>query len=86
MVRSVNGVSIRAFAGAAAFYLIVTAILTYPVAWHLSDALAGYPDGDNTQAMWSSWWFKAANARSANVAGEYPCCTTRMATSSRSSR
>jgi hypothetical protein len=49
-----------AFAGVVLLYAVLTLALTYPVAWDLGGALAGYPDGDNTQAMWSSWWFKVA--------------------------
>ncbi len=50
----------RRFAGVVLLYAVLTLALTFPVAFRLTDALAGYPDGDNTQAMWSSWWFKVA--------------------------
>ncbi len=39
-------------------YALLTLILTYPVAVHLTSQIAGFPGEDNLQWRWFLWWFK----------------------------
>ncbi len=40
-------------------YLLLTAILTWPMVAHFDDAVLG-PPGDNLEYVWKMWWFKYA--------------------------
>ena len=39
-------------------YAFLTAILTYPVLFHLAGEIAGFKGEDNLQWRWFLWWFK----------------------------
>ncbi|GIK43196.1 MAG: hypothetical protein BroJett011_70290 [Chloroflexota bacterium] len=39
-------------------YILLTIILTYPVAFRLTSHIAGFPGEDNLQWRWFLWWFK----------------------------
>ena len=41
-------------------YALLTAILTYPVAFRLTSHIAGFKGEDNLQWRWFLWWFKHA--------------------------
>ncbi len=41
-------------------YALITVVLTYPIAFRLSSALAGFEGADSLQYLWSLWWFKKA--------------------------
>jgi hypothetical protein len=41
-------------------YALIAVIMTYPVAFKLSSAVAGGAAGDNFQRVWSLWWSKKA--------------------------
>jgi hypothetical protein len=45
---------------AAALYTVITVIVTYPVAFRLASAVAGFEGYDALQYVWSLWWAKTA--------------------------
>jgi hypothetical protein len=53
-------VSTRVVLIVAGVYALITVLMTYPVAFKLSSAVAGFPAHDNLQYLWSLWWAKKA--------------------------
>lgn len=49
----------RADLGVLTLYSIITVLITYPVAWRLSSAIAGV-GGDGVAHLWSLWWSEKA--------------------------
>jgi hypothetical protein len=49
----------KSFWFALAGYVVLTIVLTYPVAFHVSDKLPG-GGGDAWQFLWTFWWYKHA--------------------------
>jgi len=45
---------------AALGYLFLTLLITYPVVFHLTTAIAGESSGDTLEFVWSMWWWKRA--------------------------
>lgn len=45
---------------AALAYLFLTILITYPVAFQLTTRIAGLPENDSLEFVWSTWWFKYA--------------------------
>jgi hypothetical protein len=37
-------------------FAVLTVALTYPISWHLSDSLPGYPPIDNFHYLWELWY------------------------------
>lgn len=55
-----NEVNTRVILIVAGVYALITVLMTYPVAFKLSSAVAGFPAHDNLQYLWSLWWAKKA--------------------------
>jgi hypothetical protein len=45
---------------AALAYLLLSIIMTYPLAFRLGTSIAGVPDNDSLEFVWTTWWFKRA--------------------------
>jgi hypothetical protein len=52
--------SVRAHGLAIAFFIILTLIVTWPLASHISDRVPGWYIADNYEYLWKMWWFKHA--------------------------
>ncbi|UCF60417.1 MAG: hypothetical protein JSV37_11720 [Anaerolineaceae bacterium] len=52
--------SARAHGLAIAFFVILTLIVTWPLALHITDRVPGYFVADNYEYLWKMWWFKHA--------------------------
>jgi hypothetical protein len=37
-------------------FVVATVVLTYPIAWHMSDSVPGYPPGDSFHYLWELWY------------------------------
>ena len=60
--------AIRAHAAAAAAFLALSVVLTWPLAGHLTTHIPGSVDGDNFAFLWNFWWMRQALASASDAA------------------